>query len=285
MSLFFIYAKLYSRPIFKGETTMKNYKFYTKENLTSNTRVDKPYDFNAAIAALNSLTEGFSYKEEEILSDEEFKEVTAKIAELEPQYKEASKKTRDKYSELEAAGVWWSDIYRDPEYKKLSEISSHLWSQLRPWKDKLAKHNAITKYQTAGDQIATEEDWDDVISRSWDVEVEVEVDVYEEEDEYPSGWDSRNDSITWTTTPARYGRIRRWTVEVEATEEMVADFLNKNVDEVTVKDLMDLDEEGFKEYLVGTGDVVERAQEAAEKAVEDGDYDYDDVDWEDDSWY
>jgi hypothetical protein len=107
MSLFFIYAKLCSRPIFKGETIMKNYKFYNKnkENLTSNTRVDKPYDFNTAIAALNSLTEGFSYKEEELLSDEEVKEVTAKIAELEPQYKEASKKTRDKYSELEAAGV------------------------------------------------------------------------------------------------------------------------------------------------------------------------------------
>jgi hypothetical protein len=64
---------------------------------------------------------------------------------------------------------------------------------------------------------------------------------------------------------------------------MVADFLNKNVDEVTVKDLMDLDEKGFEEYLVGTGDVVDRAQEAAERAVEKGDYDYDDVDWEDDS--
>lgn len=264
---------------------MKNYKFYNKENLTSNTRVDKPYDFNTAIAALNSLTEGFSYKDEELLSDEEFKEVTAKIAELEPPYKEASNNRMAKRNELKAAGMGWREIYENPEYKELDEIVTVAWRQLRPWKDKLNRHNAIIKYQTAGDQIATEEDWDDVISRSWDIRVEVEVEVYEEEDEYPSGWDSRNDSITWTTTPARYGKIRRWSIGVEVTEEMVADFLGKKVEEVTVKDLMDLDEKGFEEYLAETDDAIEQAQEVAEKAVEDGDYDYDDVDWEDDGWY
>lgn len=258
---------------------------HNKKHLTNNARIDRPYDFNTAIAALNSLNEDFSYKDEELLSDEEVKEITAKIAELEPQYEEASKNTRAKYSELKAADKSWQEIDEDPEYKKLAEISSTLWRQLQPLKDKLARHNTITKYKTAGNQIATEDDWDDVIGHFWEVDVDVEVDVYEEKDEYPSGWDSRNDSITWTTTPARYGKIRRWRVEVEVTEEMVADFLGKNVDEVTVKDLMDLDERSFEEYLADMGDTFEQAQEEAEKAVEKGDYEYDDVDWEDDSWY
>lgn len=264
---------------------MKNYKFYNKENLTNNTRTDRPYDFDTAIAALNSLNEEFSYKEEEILSDEEVKEITAKIAELEPQYKEASKKRRAKEKELAATGMDWQSINEDPEYKKLDDNWTVIWRQLYPLEKKLDRHNTIIKYQTAGDRIATEDDWDDVVGHYWEVEVDVEVDVYKEKDEYPSGWDSRSDSITWTTTPAKYGKIRRWKTEVDVTEEMVADFLDKNVNEVTVKDLMDLDENGFEEYLASLGEVVDQAQEEAEKAVKKGDYEYDDVDWEDDSWY
>ena len=61
--------------------------------------------FDSAFKALDSLNEAFNYKEEEILSDEEVKKITAKIAELEPQYEEATKKRRAKEKELKAAGM------------------------------------------------------------------------------------------------------------------------------------------------------------------------------------
>lgn len=241
--------------------------------------------FDNAFEALDSLNEVFNYKEEEILSDEEIKELTAKISELEPQYKEASEKRRAKRKELKAVGMNWQEIDKDPEYKKLDDITIAIWRQLSPLEKKLDRHNAIIRYRTAGDQIATEDDWDEIVCRSWDVDVEVEVATYEEEDEYPSGWDSRNDSIIWTTTPARRGTINHWGITVEATKEQIADFLGKKIEEVTVKDLMNFDEEGFEEYLAETEAVIEQAQKEAEEAVEKGDYEYDQVDWEDEGWY
>lgn len=114
--------------------------------------------FNNAFEALSSLNEVFDYKEEEILSDEEVKELNAKLAELDSQYKEAIKKCSNKREELEAAGLSFSDIYEDPEYKKLAKVRAVLGDQFFALEKKLDKHNAIIKYQTAGDQIATEDD-------------------------------------------------------------------------------------------------------------------------------
>lgn len=240
--------------------------------------------FDSAFEALNSLNEVFTYKEEDILSDEEIKEITAKVAELEPQYKEASKKHRAKRKELKAASMNWQEIDKDPEYKKLDDILSTLWNQLSPLKRKLDKHNAIIRYQTNGDQIATEDDWDGIANCYWDVEVEVDVEVYEEADEYPSGWDYGTDSISWSTIPARRGILHYWTTTLDITEETVADFLGKKVEEVTVKDLMDFDEESFEEYLAEKDEVIKKAQKEAENAVWKGDYNESQVDWEDDSW-
>jgi hypothetical protein len=53
---------------------------------------------------LDALNEVFTYTEDEILSDEELKEVTAKVAELEPEYEKAVKASRAKFKELKAAG-------------------------------------------------------------------------------------------------------------------------------------------------------------------------------------
>lgn len=62
---------------------------------------------------------------------------------------------------------------------------------------------------------------------------------------------------------------------------MVADFLEKKVEEVTVKDIMNLDSddyEDFAKYLVGRDDVIKQAQKEAEEAVEKGNYDDSQVD-------
>lgn len=111
-----------------------------------------------AFKALNSLNEVFDYKEEEILSDRKIKEINAKIAELRSQYEEAEEKSAIKYEELEAAGLSSSDIFKDPEYRKLSNATKALWKQIFTLEKKLDKHNTIIKYQTTGDQIATEDD-------------------------------------------------------------------------------------------------------------------------------
>lgn len=242
-----------------------------------------------AFKALNSLNEVFDYKEEEILSDEEIKELNAKLAELESQYKEAIEKCSNKREELEAAGLSFSDIYKDPEYKKLANVRAVLGDQFFALEKKLDKHNTIIKYQTTGDQIATEDDWDTVIGTWDDIEVEVDIEIDEEEGEYPSGWNYHNDSVEWTSTPARRGILHYWTIPVDVTKEMVADFLEKKVEEVTVKDIMNLDSDykDFTKYLAERDDVTKQARKEAKEAVENGDYDDSQVDWddwEDDSW-
>lgn len=242
--------------------------------------------FNNAFEALSSLNEVFDYKEEEILSDEEVKELNAKLAELDSQYKEAIKKCSNKREELEAAGLSFSDIYEDPEYKKLAKVRAVLGDQFFALEKKLDKHNAIIKYQTAGDQIATEDDWDTVVCTWDDIEVEVDIEIDEEEGEYPSGWDYRTDSVRWTSTPARHGILHYWTVSVDVTKEMVADFFEKKVEEVTVKDIMNLDSDykDFAKYLAERDDIIKQARKEAKEVVENGDYDDSQVDWEDESW-
>lgn len=242
-----------------------------------------------AFKALNSLNEVFDYKEEEILSDREIKEINARVAELRSQYEEAEEKSDIKYEELKAAGLSSSDIFKDPEYRKLSDTAKALWEQIFTLEKKLDKHNTIIKYQTTGDQIATEDDWDTVVGTWDDIEVEVDIEINEEEGEYPSGWDPRTDSVRWTSTPARHGIIHYWTISVDVTKEMVADFLEKKVEEVTVKDIMNLDSdyEDFAKYLAEKDDVIKQAQKEVEEVVKFGDYDDSQVDWddwEDDSW-
>lgn len=242
-----------------------------------------------AFKALNSLNEVFDYKEEEILSDRKIKEINAKIAELRSQYEEAEEKSAIKYEELEAAGLSSSDIFKDPEYRKLSNATKALWKQIFTLEKKLDKHNTIIKYQTTGDQIATEDDWDTVVGTWDDIEVEVDIEIDEEEGEYLSGWDYRTDSVRWTSTPARHGILHYWTISVDVTKEMVTDFLEKKVEEVTVKDIMNLDSdyEDFAKYLAERDDVIKQARKEAEEAVEKGNYDDSQVDWddwEDDSW-
>ena len=242
--------------------------------------------FDDAFKALNSLNEVFDYKEEEILSDREIKEINARVAELRSQYEEAEEKSDIKYEELKAAGLSSSNIFKDPEYRKLSNAAKALWKQIFTLEKKLDKHNTIIKYQTTGDQIATEDDWDTVVGTWDDIEVEVDVEIDEEEGEYLSGWDYRTDSVRWTSTPARHRILHYWTISVDVTKEMVADFLEKKVEEVTVKDIMNLDSdyEDFAKYLAERDDVIKQARKEAEEAVEKGNYDDSQVDWEDDSW-
>ena len=240
--------------------------------------------FDNAFEALNSLNEVFDYNEEEILSDEEVKELNAKLAELRSQYEEAEEKSDIKYEELKAAGLSSSDIFKDPEYRKLSNATKALWKQIFTLEKKLDKHNTIIKYQTTGDQIATEDDWDTIVGTWDDIEVEVDIEINEEEDEYSLGWNYHNDSIEWTSTPARHGILHYWTVSVDVTKEMIADFFEKKVEEVTVKDIMNLDSDykDFAKYLAERDDVIKQARKEAEEAVENGDYDDSQVDW--DEW-
>lgn len=55
---------------------------------------------------------------------------------------------------------------------------------------------------------------------------------------------------------------------------MVADFFEKKVEEVTVKDIMNLDSdyEDFAKYLAGRDDVIKQARKEVEEIVKFGDY-------------
>ena len=242
-------------------------------------------DFIKMYENLNTLNETFIYKEEDILSDEEVKEITDKIAELKPEEDKARAACQAIRDRLKADNVPINKWSEDPEYQEASVIYQSVRNQVWPLKSKLNKHNEVLRYISADGQVATEEDWDRILGYEWDVEVEdLEVEVYRKESEYESGWDSMRDSIIYTTIPAQSGYIKRWTVTVEVTKEHVADFLDKEVDEVTTKDIMDLDEKEFTEYLSNCEDVVDQAIKEAEDAVESGDYDYDDVSWKDKDW-
>lgn len=66
---------------------------------------------------------------------------------------------------------------------------------------------------------------------------------------------------------------------------MVADFFEKKVEEVTVKDIMNLDSDykDFAKYLAERDDIIKQARKEAKEVVENGDYDDSQVDWEDES--
>lgn len=243
-------------------------------------------DFIKLYEELDTINEVFNYKEEDILSDEEVKELTDKIAALKPQEDKARAACQAIRDRLKADNVPINKWSEDPEYRKTSDVYRSVRDQIWPLKIKLKKHNEILKYKSAEGQLATEEDWDRILDYEWDVEVEdLEVEVYREESEYESGWDSMRDSIIYTTVPAQSGHITRWTVSVEVTKEHVAEFLGKEIEEVTTRDIMDLDEKAFTEHLATYDEVIDRAIKEAEEAVESGDYDYDDVSWdEDDDW-
>ena len=243
-------------------------------------------DFIKLYEELDTINEVFNYKEEDILSDEEVKELTDKIAALKPQEEKASTAWRAIRNKLKADHVAFMKWDENSEYKKALAAYRNIRDQIWPLESKLKKHNEAVKYKSAEGQLATEEDWDRILGYEWEVEVDdLEVEVYREESEYESGWDSMRDSIIYTTVPAQSGYITRWTVSVEVTKEQVAEFLGKEIEEVTTRDIMDLDEKAFTEHLATYDEVIDRAIKEAEEAVESGDYDYDDVSWdEDDDW-
>ena len=241
-------------------------------------------EFMSLYEELDTLNEVFNYNENEILSDEELKKITAQLAEITPLYKKADEAARAKYKELKAStGSNTRAIINNPEYRELAEKRGEIGHQLWPLQRKLDRHNEILRYKSATDsQLATEEDWGRILDYEWDITVEdLEVEVSTEETEYPSGWNHSTDSPSWTTVPAQYGVIDSWSISVEVTKEHVADFLDKKVEEVTTKDIMDLDEKAFTNYLSTLDEFIDQAEAAATKAAEDGDYDYDHVKWDD----
>lgn len=241
-------------------------------------------EFMNSYEELDALNEVFNYNENEILSDEELKKITDQLDEIMPLYKKADEEARAKYKELKASvGSDIRAISNDPEWCELNEKSRELWRQMSPLRRKLDRHNEILRYKFAADsQLATEEDWDRIIGYEWNVTIEdLEVKVYTEEEEYPSGWNYSMESPYWTTVPAQSGIIDRWSITVEVTKEHVADFLDKEVEEVTTKDIMDIDEKEFINYLSMLDEFVDQAYAEATKAAEDGDYDYDSVKWKD----
>lgn len=234
---------------------------------------------------LNTINEVFNYKEEDILSEEEVKELKAKIAELKPQEDKARVEHQAIRNKLKTDHVPFSKWKENPEYRKTLAVYRSVSDQIWPLKIKLKKHNEILKYKSAEDQLATEEDWDRILGYEWEVEVDdLEVKVYREERKYESGWNSMRDSIIYTTVPAQSGYITRWNVSVEVTKEQVAEFLNKEVSEITTRDIMDLDETAFTEHLATYDEVIDKAIKEAEEAAESGDYDYDDISWDEDDW-
>ena len=235
---------------------------------------------------LDALNEVFTYTEDEILSDEELKDLTDKIAALKPQEEKASADWRAIRNKLKADNVAFMRWDENPEYNKALAAYRNIRDQIWPLESKLKKHNEAVKYKSAEGQLATEEDWDRILDYEWEVEVEdLEVEVYREESEYESGWDPMHDSIIYTTIPAQSGYITSWTVSVEVTKEHVAEFLGKEIEEVTIRDIMDLDEKAFTEHLATYDEIIDRAIKEAEEAADSGDYDYDDVSWnEDDDW-
>lgn len=228
-------------------------------------------DFMKFYDSLEKLNEAFTYTEDEILSDEEVKEIEAKFAEIDKRRKELWELSKKAISEEERKQI-------TQEQRELYNISNSL-------SRKLSKHEAIMKYKSDSaamgeDHIATEEEWDNCLAEFTDLELEVdglEIDVYREEDEYPSGWNPMTDSIIYTTVPAGTGTITSWTITVDATKEWIADFIGKKIEEVTAKDLLEFmygDYEDFIEYLTERDDVLKLIEE---DALEN--YEYDDVEW------
>lgn len=212
---------------------------------------------------LNSQAEELKSKIEQL--NKEVEDIKNKLDELTKEYnehenddnfEELRKEIFDKRREL-------SNRRRQIQYTELPALQREL------------------KYVTSEkkNEIADEEDWTECLSNlPNEIEYEdLEVEVHEDEDDEPVGWNYKTDSIIYRTYPARDGYINEYTYTVEPTEELVCEFLKKEKDQVTRKDLVCLDDDLYYEFIYDK--FIDEAKEACLDAWESGDIDSDRVSW------
>lgn len=224
-------------------------------------------------------TSSFIADESNVLTEEEIAKLNAECDRLRPIVTTALNNYKIKQKEIktELGGEW--PITKDyPELLDLRNKYFAIRKELGDIEDKLSLHERTVRYLKDGENaIATEADWEECLDRlPCEFTFELDLEIREDADEYPSGWDSRTDSITYTTVPARTGYINSWDMEIEVDCELVARYLDKKVEEITVKDLLDIDDEDFNEFVITDDKCMTAAEDDARE-----NYDYDDVSWED----
>lgn len=207
----------------------------------------KPVDLEESLK--KDLKEG--YNKEDLLTDEQLKELNDRINTL-------VNETKD------------NQITHQEYYEKIRELS-----KLRR---ELAAHERAKKYLEASDELATEEDWEECLSNlpeEFEFE-DLEVEVQFEETSAPVDWNYSTDSIIWKDYPAQTGYINKYTMIMEPSEDLVAEFLKKDVTLITKRDLI-FDPDDYYSFILEAH--VEDAAQEAEEAWENGQIDYDEVDW------
>ena len=111
---------------------------------------------------------------------------------------------------------------------------------------------------------------------------DLEAEVHEEGDEYPSGYNYSSDSVIFTEIPGRDGYINNYTLDLGSLDrnecyEYVAKFLKKDLNSITKNDIENIDDKKFENFLYN--EFFDKAQEQAVKDFEKGIYDSEDVDW------
>ena len=207
--------------------------------------------------ALKQLKE--DWNEEDILSQETFDALKAENKVL--------------WGELDNLRKVPRDQRNDEYYAKYKTTHDKLRENGRI----LDRHEVAQRYFAASDELATEDDWDEVLGRlpeEFDFE-DLEIEVETEEDDEPTGWNYRTDSIIYTTYPAQHGYINSWSITIEPTQELVSRFLNKPIEEITGKDLAGITEDDYYEFILNDDECLEKVKDDALT-----NYDYDDVSWD-----
>ena len=190
--------------------------------------------------------------------------------------------------------VFWEDPYdnMDDSYLYKNEsLKEDINDDIGKAFIEASKEKTDDEWEEEFDRLGLEDKAEEIFETIPDEHVyDVEVEVYEEEDSWD--WEQGEQSGTYVKSPERNGVIHAWTLPVadkfidDAPYTTLAAYIKAVYNMPISRESLDKvlkDGNKFSDYIIDY--YADDAQTDAEDAVENGDYDDDDVDWDDGSDY
>lgn len=167
-------------------------------------------------------------------------------------------------------------------YEELSNKSYELYKKISDLSDR------IYEIKSLEDGPADDEDWDKAISNLWPGDLEYDDLEIEVEGEFGGG--EIPDNLPYDAPISYYpektltGTLYRWNYNTEdlpeeELREKTAKYIGKDQKNILRSDLLNVDGNAFYRFLID--EYADAACEQAQEHAADGDFDYDDVRWND----
>lgn len=223
-----------------------------------------------ALRELRKLDE--DYTQDQILSDEQEASLKKELDEVQDKSLNAFKRQQELQKSVENFWGLPKDSPERLEYDELATLRTNLYNRTKEIKKLLYDSEYAKLYFNTEEGLATDDDWFDALEKISDAT----DDEYEFEDlgvEVEGEWDDGDRSGT------SFGTLDGYTLHLEPDRELIADVLHKKVEEVTKRDLATLDPDDVSDFIYEN--YFEEAQRLAKEDWDNGNIDWDSINWKD----